>query len=138
MCACLKEHMTVHCVFCALCMVYLAALLAGIVKTATDKARSECKCSDTKVVFQRAIFLILVVRNDTRSSGIDGKTSDCPSRNCLYSGAQPRGGGICPPKFSKHCIAILTFAETFKEQKMKFYILIIVKKSYLNFLCLAC
>jgi len=99
MCACLKEHMTVHCVFCALCMVYLAALLAGIVKTATDKARSECKCSDTKVVFQRAIFLILVVRNDTRSSGIDGKTSDCPSRNCLYSGAQPWGGNLPPENF---------------------------------------
>jgi len=41
----------------------LAALLAGIVKTATNKACNECKCSDTNVVFQRAVFLILVVRN---------------------------------------------------------------------------
>jgi len=61
-----------------------AVLLVGIVKTATDKACNECKCSDTNVVFQRAIFLILVVRNDKRSSGIGGKTSDYPSRNCLY------------------------------------------------------
>jgi len=82
--ACLKENMAVHCVFCALCMVYLAALLAGIVKNATDKACNECKCLDTNVLFQRTIILILVVRNDKRSSGIDGKTSDCPSRKCLY------------------------------------------------------
>jgi len=34
----------------------------------------------------------------------------------LYSGAQPGGHlGHSPPKFSKHCIAILTFAVTFKE-----------------------
>ena len=31
------------------------------------------KCSDTNVVFQTAIFLILFVRNNKRSSGIDGK-----------------------------------------------------------------
>jgi len=31
------------------------------------------KCSDTNVVFQTAIFLILVVRNNKTSSGIDGK-----------------------------------------------------------------
>jgi len=72
-----------------------AALLAGIAKTATVKACNECKtlgqlgwsmfkCSDTNVVFQTAIFLILVVRNSKRSSGIDGKTSNCLSRNCLY------------------------------------------------------
>jgi len=39
------------------------------------------KCSDINVVFQTAIFLILVVRNNKESSGIDGKTSDCLSRN---------------------------------------------------------
>jgi len=61
----------------------LAGLLAGIAKTAKDKACNECKCSDTNVVFQTAIFLILVVSNAKRFSGIDGKTSDCPSRNCL-------------------------------------------------------
>jgi len=35
----------------------------------------------------------------------------------LYTGAQPGGGAFgafAPPKFSKYCIAILTFAETFK------------------------
>ena len=49
-------------------------LLAGIAKTATGKAWNEWKtlgklgvvvfkCSDTNVVFQTAIFLILVIRN---------------------------------------------------------------------------
>jgi len=33
-----------------------------------NKTCNECKCSDTNVVFQKAIFLILVVRNDKRSS----------------------------------------------------------------------
>jgi len=42
------------------------------------------KCSDSKVVFQSAIFFILVVRSNIRSSGIDDKTSDGLSRNCLY------------------------------------------------------
>jgi len=83
-CVCVGKNTEKSSVFCALCMVYLAALLAGIVKTATDKACNEWKCSDTNVVFQRAIFLILVVRNGKRFSGIDGKTSDCPSRNFLY------------------------------------------------------
>jgi len=40
--------------------------------------------SDTNVHFQTAIFFILVVRNNKRLSGIDGKTSDCLSRICLY------------------------------------------------------
>jgi len=42
------------------------------------------KCSDTNTVFQTTVFLIPVVRNNRRSSGIDGKTSDCLSRNSLY------------------------------------------------------
>jgi len=42
------------------------------------------KCSDTNVVFQTVIFMILVLRNTKRSSSIDGKTSDCFSRICLY------------------------------------------------------
>jgi len=42
------------------------------------------KCSDTNVVFQTAIFLILVIRNKKRSSGIDSKNSDFLSRNCFY------------------------------------------------------
>jgi len=45
---------------------------------------SAFKCSDTNVVFQRATFLILVLRNNKRSSDIDGKTSDCFSRNFWY------------------------------------------------------
>ena len=72
-------------VFCALCTVFPgSAVITGIVKTATDKPCNECKCSDTNAVFQRAIFLILAIRNDNRSSSIDVKTSDCPSRICLY------------------------------------------------------
>jgi len=42
------------------------------------------KCSDTYVVLQTAIFLILFVVNNKRSSGIDGRTSDCLSRISLY------------------------------------------------------
>jgi len=67
-----------------------AALLAGIVKAATSAKHllswdwSVFKISDTNVVFQTAIILILVVRNNKKPSGIDGKTSDCLSRNCLY------------------------------------------------------
>jgi len=57
-----------------------AALLAGIADTATGKALSQLdwsvfKCSHTTVVFQTAIFLILVVRNNKWSSGIDEKTA---------------------------------------------------------------
>jgi len=35
----------------------------------------------------------------------------------VCAGAQPGGefGAFVPPKISKHCIAIVTFAETFKE-----------------------
>jgi len=40
---------------------------------------------DTNVIFQTAIFLILVVSNNKRSSGIDDKTRDCLSRNCLIA-----------------------------------------------------
>ena len=63
-----------------------AALLAGIAKSATDKACNECKtlgrlrliwsvfkCSDTNVVFQRPIFLILVIRNSKRSQALTAK-----------------------------------------------------------------
>jgi len=68
-----------------------AELLAGIAKIATGKTCNECKtlgrlrrsvfkCSDINLVFQTAIFLILVVRNNKTSPGIDGKTSDCLSR----------------------------------------------------------
>jgi len=43
MCACLKENMRVGYVFRALLWFARAALLAGIVKTATDRAYNECK-----------------------------------------------------------------------------------------------
>jgi len=73
-----------------------AALLAGNLKSprlqqikhATSAKHllnwdwSVFKCSDTNVVFQTAIFLIPVVRNNKTSSGINGKASDCLSRNC--------------------------------------------------------
>jgi len=72
MCACLKEHMRVDYVFCALLWFARVALLAGIVKTTIGKAYSTTsakhlvswgwsvfKCSDTNVVYQTAIFLIL-------------------------------------------------------------------------------
>jgi len=41
--ACLKEHMTVPVCFALFALFTLAALSAGIVKTATDKACNECK-----------------------------------------------------------------------------------------------
>jgi len=43
-----------------------------------------CLMFGHKCSFPNSLFLILV-RNNKRSSGIDGKTSDCLSRNCLYS-----------------------------------------------------
>jgi len=55
---------------------------------------------------------------------------------CLRTGEQPGGGDIwdiCSWKISKHCIAILTFAETRKFQRIrnKFCILIMLKKSFI-------
>jgi len=46
--------------------------------------------------------------------------------------ARNQGGHLPPPKFSNHCIGIFTFAEILKNI-MKFFILIIFKKSYWNF-----
>jgi len=43
MCACLKKHMRVGCVFALFACFAWAALLAGITKTATGKACNECK-----------------------------------------------------------------------------------------------
>jgi len=34
--------------------------------------------------FPNSHFLVSVVRNNKTSSSIEGKTSDCLSRNCLY------------------------------------------------------
>jgi len=41
------------------------------------------KCSDTNVVFQTAVFLIPVVRNNKQPPSINNKTSDWLSRICL-------------------------------------------------------
>ena len=90
--ACWNEHMRVDC-FALFAWFVQAALLAGIVKTATGKACNEwktlgqlglicIKCSCANIIFQTAIFLTLVVRNNTKSS--DDKTSNCLSRNCLH------------------------------------------------------
>jgi len=43
-----------------------------------------CLNARTQMWFSKEPFFILVVRNNKRSSGIGGKTSECPSRNCLY------------------------------------------------------
>jgi len=97
-CASLKEHMrkVIDYVFCALCMVRPGKALSWNRQDCNRQSMQRVqntwsigtglcfKCSDTNVVFQTAIFLIPVVRNNKRSSGIDGKTSDCLSRNCLY------------------------------------------------------
>jgi len=70
-----------------------AALLAGIAKTAMQAKHGmsakhlvnwDWSVFYTNVGFQTAIFSIPVIRNNKRSSGIDGKTSDCLSRICLY------------------------------------------------------
>jgi len=52
----------------------------------------------------------------------------------LYStaGAQP-GGAVSPPKFSKHCIAILAFAETFNNKVEILYCNHFSEKSYWTF-----
>jgi len=87
--------MGVDYVSCALCMVCLGSAVSWNrqycnrqsmqrVQNDWSIATGLFKFSDTNAVFQTAIFLIPLVRNNRRSSGIDGKTSDCLSRNCLY------------------------------------------------------
>jgi len=82
--ACWKEHMTVHYVFRALCIVYPGSAVSWSRQVCNRQSMQRVQMLGHKCSFQSAIVLILVVRNDKRSSGIDGKTSDCPSRNCLY------------------------------------------------------
>jgi len=58
-----------------------AALLAGITKTVTGKACNECetlvfKCSGTNVVFQSAIFKILVIRNKKGPQALTAKPAN--------------------------------------------------------------
>jgi len=70
-------------VFCALCIVSPASAVSWNRQATTGKACNEWsekhllnwdwsafKCSDTNVVFQTAIFLVLFVRNNKMSSGI--------------------------------------------------------------------
>jgi len=67
------------------------ALLAGIAKTATGKACNDCKtlgtglCSNarTQTWFSKQPFF-KSGHKKKRSSGVDGKTSDCLSRSCSY------------------------------------------------------
>ena len=54
------------------------------VKHLVDWDWTVCKCADTNVVFQTAVFVIPVVGNNKRSPGINSKTSDCLSGICLY------------------------------------------------------
>jgi len=69
-----------------------AALVAGIAKIATGKACNECKtlgqwglvCYGHKCSFPNSHFLDSGLSNNKRSSDIDGKTSECLSRICLY------------------------------------------------------
>jgi len=99
MCACLNvsEHMgeVIDCVLRSLHGFGPAALMSESPRLQQTKHAKSAKprsvgtglCfkfSDTNVVFQAIILLILVVRNEKRSSGIDGKTNDFFSRNCLY------------------------------------------------------
>ena len=49
-----------------------------------------------------------------------------------HPGAQP-GGGICPPNIFKTLHSNFDIYRNFQRIKMKFYILIIFKKSYWNF-----
>jgi len=98
MCACLKEHMgeVIEYVFCVLSMVCPGTAVSwnrqdcNRQKHATSAKHlvnwdwSVFKPSDTSVVFKRVIFLILVVKNNKTSSGIDGKTSNCLSRISLH------------------------------------------------------
>ena len=95
MSACLKEHKSVDYVSHSLhglpgqrCYLESSRLQqaqhARSAKHFVSWDLSVYNCSGTNVVFQTAILLILVARNNKRSSGIDGKTSDCLSRTCLY------------------------------------------------------
>jgi len=97
MCVLERKHQEViDYVLCALCMVcpgsavswnrqdYNRPRHATSAKHLVNCDWSVFICSDTNVVFQTAIFLILVVRNNKTSSDIDNKTSSCLSRNCLY------------------------------------------------------
>jgi len=90
-CASLKEHMreVIDYVFCAFCMVC----------PGSDVSRNDQDCNRQSMLrqlglvcvymlrhkcsFPNSHFFILIVRNNKRSSGIDGKTSDCLSRICF-------------------------------------------------------
>jgi len=73
-----------------------AAQLVGIAQTTTGKANNECKALGQlglvcvqmlghKCSFPNRPFVYSVVGNNERSSSIEGKTSNCLSRNYLYS-----------------------------------------------------
>jgi len=86
---CLKEHMreVMDYVFCALCLVCPGRAASchrhDCNRQSTQRVQNtwsigtglciKHQCSDTNMVIQTAIFLILFVRNNKRSSGIDGQ-----------------------------------------------------------------
>ena len=128
--------------FCALCMVSPVSAVSwnhqGCNRQSMQRVQNFWsigsallfKCSDANVVFQTAIFLILVVRNNKRFSGIDGKTAAtafpeiCNITVILSSDAQPGGRiwGICPPpEIWKHCIAILNLQKLSKNKGENLY-----------------
>jgi len=95
-CACYKGLMreVIDYVFCVLCMVCPGSAFSWNrqdlqqAKHATSAKHLvswdwSVFCSNTNAVFQITIFLILVVRKNKSSSGIDDKTSDCLSKNLI-------------------------------------------------------
>jgi len=94
------------------------------------------QCSEQPAIFLRILLSLLYIqwrRNHWRSNikllwfGArqanrflalwDFGDSEHQARNQGGGGAF---GHLTPPKFSKHCIAIFSFVETFKEQRWKF------------------
>jgi len=83
----------IHYVFCTLCMDCSGRAVSGnrqdcnrqsmqLVQNAWLLGNGLCLNAwtmDTNEVFQTAIFLILFIRNNERSPGIDGKTRKCLS-----------------------------------------------------------
>ena len=76
-----------------------------------------------KILYKRIINFSpkmrnIYARNTLRKALKMGRVPRLPSLNNTTAGAQPGGGAFgafAIPKFSKHCVAILTSVETFKE-----------------------
>jgi len=57
MCACWKEHMTIHCVFCALCMVYLGSAVSWNRQDCNRQSMQRVQMLGHKGSFPRSHFL---------------------------------------------------------------------------------